>query len=171
MGGGDGPTQLAAVARFSTLEELWLTNFATKLVDDDLIALRDLGVLHMLSLYSADIGDAGLAHVAGLPLTYLNVSGSRVGDAGLAHLAAMTTLRDLDLTSTAVTDAFYMVAVNTPNLCTRACQLGLRYSETNRYCFNQNHQIVSLNICYTGANPVQNLTATPCPEYASVVCL
>lgn len=105
VGGGDGPTQLAAVARFSTVEELWLTNFVTKIDDEDLIALRDLGALHMLSLYSANIGDAGLAHVAGLPLTYLNVSGSRVGDAGLAHLATMTTLRDLDLTSTAVTDA------------------------------------------------------------------
>jgi Leucine-rich repeat (LRR) protein len=53
-----------------------------------------------------EAGDAGLAHLKGLPnLAYVTLRGTRVGDAGLAQLQALPNLATLDLTDTRVSDA------------------------------------------------------------------
>lgn len=63
-------------------------------------ALRDLPELRELEA-SQDVDGAGLARLAGLPLTHLRLFGcGRVRDAGLRELAGVPTLTHLDLSQT-----------------------------------------------------------------------
>src|SRR5262249_16223979 len=58
-----------------------------------------------LDLHSANITDAGLAHVKKLTnLRVLNLRGRNCTDTGMAHLAGLKSLRVLDLSRTEITD-------------------------------------------------------------------
>jgi Leucine-rich repeat (LRR) protein len=89
----------------------------TQVVDDDLAGLRPAAGLKALSLDSADrIGDAGLAHLAGLPLRSLDLRNTQVSDAGLPELLQLPDLAELSLQHTAVTDAGMAIVRQLPRL-------------------------------------------------------
>jgi hypothetical protein len=76
--------------------------------DDALLAAAAKALPHLnhLQLQQTAVGDAGLAHLAGLQyLEYLNLYGTKTSDAGLAHLAKLPRLRSLYLWQTATSPA------------------------------------------------------------------
>jgi hypothetical protein len=77
----------------------------TKIKDADLVQVKWIRGLTELNLSETQVTDAGLAHLKGLPLSYLALARSEVGDTGLAYLQGMRTLGTLDLSGTRVTDA------------------------------------------------------------------
>ena len=87
-------------------------------VNDEL--MQDVGTiagLRRLSLYrSANITDNGLKHLAGLKhLTHLRLTDCRISDAGVAHLAGLP-LVDLDLSRTNISDAGIPTLAKIPSL-------------------------------------------------------
>jgi hypothetical protein len=76
------------------------------IADKDLLPLRGLTKLRVLTVARTAVTDAGLAHLAGLKgLRHLYLAGTAVTDHGLEHLHGLTELRVLDLAKTRVTDA------------------------------------------------------------------
>jgi Leucine Rich Repeat (LRR) protein len=94
--------------------ELQILNLSDTAITDAGLAhlkepLTDLPELQILNLSDTAITDAGLAHLKepleDLSGVWLNLSGDKITDAGLAHLKAATTLFQLSLADTQVTDA------------------------------------------------------------------
>jgi mono/diheme cytochrome c family protein len=76
------------------------------LADEDLKVLSEIPKIVELDLKNAGIGDAGLAHLAGLTdLQRLHLEKTKVTDAGLQHLKGLSSLVYLNLYGTEVTDA------------------------------------------------------------------
>ena len=70
----------------------------------DLKQVGKLPKLGRLHLERTEVGDDGMAHLAGLKdLRYLNLYGTKVSDSGLVHLAALENLERLYVWETAVT--------------------------------------------------------------------
>lgn len=68
--------------------------------DAGLAPLAKLHALEDLSLHNCQIGDAGVAHLAGLDLITLGLDHTLVTDGALAHLTGMSRLEVLDLSGT-----------------------------------------------------------------------
>ena len=78
----------------------------TAVTDEDLSLFHDFPYIHILDLSCTGIGDAGLAHLAGLvALEGLDLSHTGIGDAGLAHLAGLVALEGLTVIDTKISDA------------------------------------------------------------------
>ncbi|MDB5340163.1 MAG: inlA 5 [Planctomycetaceae bacterium] len=77
----------------------------SKVTDEGLSVLRELRNLSGLWVQAKGVTDAGIAHLSGLSLFHLNLTGTSVTDAGLDHLKSMTSLGYLDLSETRITDA------------------------------------------------------------------
>lgn len=89
----------------------------TQVGDEDLARLRPAAGLRALSLDSASrIGDAGLLHLAGLPLRAIDLRNTHVSNAGLPALLQLPALAELSLQHTAVTDAGMAVVARIPGL-------------------------------------------------------
>lgn len=86
---------LEKLTHFRSLEELHLNNLDTN--SEQLKPIGKLPNLRRLNLHASEIGDDGLAHLAGLKLTYLRISATNVKGPGFAHLAEMVTLEELIL--------------------------------------------------------------------------
>src|SRR5215469_7084776 len=68
----------------------------SKVTDDGLVHLRDIGNLQRLNLYGTNITGAGFAHSHGLTnLRWLNLNRTRFTDVGLSHLDGLTGLEEL----------------------------------------------------------------------------
>ena len=116
----------APIKRFRRIVRLVIDG--TKVTDAGLAALRDCQELESFSCGDTTISDAGLAHLAGLPLqnldlqstavsgaglryleaaplTYLMLHQTPITDAGMANLSRLRSLRALGLQSTRITDA------------------------------------------------------------------
>ncbi len=77
----------------------------TKVTDADLIHLKDLPQIRMLSLSKTQITDAGLANLEGLSqLQWLHLQNTQITDAGLKRLRISTRLQYVDLRGTKVTE-------------------------------------------------------------------
>lgn len=63
--------------------------------DDQLAFVARLPRVQFVEITKSSFGDAGLAHLRGLPLRRLDISETKVTDAGLAHLSGMQTLERL----------------------------------------------------------------------------
>lgn len=86
---------LDKLTHFPSLEELHLNNLDTN--SEQLKPIGKLPNLKRLNLHASEIDDDGLAHLAGLKLTYLRISATNVKGPGFAHLAEMVTLEELIL--------------------------------------------------------------------------
>ncbi len=87
------------------LEDLDISE-ASGIDDASMEVVGRLLSLKRLNLWRDTVGDAGVAHLAGLTnLQWLNLDNTHLSDAGLVHLAAMQQLTFLHLGSTGVTDA------------------------------------------------------------------
>jgi Leucine-rich repeat (LRR) protein len=105
----------ALPAKIRTLDAVDLSY--TQVGDEDLACLRPAAGLKALSLDSADrIGDAGIAHLAGLPLHSIDLRNTQVSDAGLPDLLPLPYLAELSLPHTPVTDAGMAVLALLPRL-------------------------------------------------------
>jgi hypothetical protein len=87
---------LKLLAALPALRRL-LLDHCEQLADAALAPLARLPALRELGLSYTGVGDAGLAHLAGLPLEELDLTVTLVSDEGLRHLAGMTHLRELGL--------------------------------------------------------------------------
>ena len=77
--------------------------------DSDLVNLKGLTALQVLSLAGTRVTDAGLVNIKGLTaLEVLQLNGIQVTDAGLVQLQGLTALHALRLDGTQVTDAGLM---------------------------------------------------------------
>jgi hypothetical protein len=94
---------LAPLGRLRHLRSLSLSSLS--IGNAGLRHLSNLGALQALHLEGTSVTDQGLGALAGLPLTFLNLRGSRIRDNGLRHLKGCRTLQHLRLERTAVTDA------------------------------------------------------------------
>ena len=117
----------AGLAHLGGLDVKMLHLEGTKVTDDGLRHVRGMSRLERLDLYSAPVGDAGMAHLVGLPglrwlslgqtkvtdlgvesiekihgLKTLHLFGTKVGDAGAARLKSLVALKDLSLDRTRV---------------------------------------------------------------------
>ena len=80
--------------------------YSTQITDAGLAHLAGLTQLQFLYLDDTQITDAGLANLAGLTrLQHFRLSNTRITDGGLAHIAGLTQLQMLGLDNTKVTDA------------------------------------------------------------------
>jgi hypothetical protein len=97
-------SDLVQVRHLSRLEVLSLTrSFVT---DSGLTDLAGLSSLESLYLDDTAVTDSGLVHLKRLiSLKSLWLNGTAVSDSGLTHLKGMTHLEDLNLDDTVVTDA------------------------------------------------------------------
>lgn len=78
----------------------------SKVTDDGLAALADMGNLERLYLQKTAITDDGLMHLSSLKrLRYLNLYGTQISDTGLEHLEALDELQSLYLWDTEVSNA------------------------------------------------------------------
>jgi serine/threonine protein kinase/Leucine-rich repeat (LRR) protein len=80
-----------------------LSAFQLKLTDEDLVHLKKWRELWHITISDNPIGDDGLAHLVGLPLSYLDLRGTKVSDGGLVHLEKLPKLTALYLSSKNVT--------------------------------------------------------------------
>ena len=95
-------TALAHLGEISTLEIL--TMWSDRITDAGVAHLQKLKSLQYLVL-GAQLGDEGLAHLAGLTeLRFMAIHGSEISDAGMVHLARLTNLQVLGLDSTRISD-------------------------------------------------------------------
>jgi peroxiredoxin/Leucine-rich repeat (LRR) protein len=77
-----------------------------QITDAGLAHLKGLTLLETLRLENRQIGDAGLAHLGGLTsLKTLYLGGTQVTDVGLAHVKNLTELESLCVHKTGITDA------------------------------------------------------------------
>ena len=77
-----------------------------QITDAGLAHLKGLTLLETLRLENRQIGDAGLAHLGGLTsLKTLYLGGTQVTDSGLAHVKNLTELESLCVHKTEITDA------------------------------------------------------------------
>ena len=93
--GGLPPGAVADLARFPELTTVRLRGCDVS--DADAANLARVGRLSVLDVANTRIGDAGIARLTGLPLTDLDVMGSRVTADGLESVAKIVTLRRLIL--------------------------------------------------------------------------
>ena len=87
-----------------SLKEIYLTP-ATNVTDASLAILGQVRSITTLQLPGCRVTDAGLAHLAGLKLDHLDVSGAGITDAGLAGLLASKQFQTLGLADTSLTSA------------------------------------------------------------------
>lgn len=74
--------------------------------DTEMIRLKDMLDLEVLSLENSQVTDVGLKHLSELSsLEHLNLNGTDITDNGLAHLKKLTNLKSLALSGTKVTSA------------------------------------------------------------------
>jgi len=89
----------------------------TQTADADLMHLKGLASLEMLSLWGTSVTDAGLPHLKGLDsLRALTLTNTVVTDAGLVHLKGLAKLETLILDNTQVTDAGVEHLAELPNI-------------------------------------------------------
>ena len=94
---------LAIVGRAATLLDVQL---GAEISDAGLAHLKGLPKLQSLLLNDTGIGDAGLAHLSELTeLVVLHLNGTKVTDAGLAHLEGLSKIQNLFLSGTKIGDA------------------------------------------------------------------
>lgn len=99
-------TGLASLKRLTRLRHLAL--FGTHISDRGMEEIKELKNLEALSLGSTPISDAGLSKIVWndlVRLEELRLDGTRVTDAGLKNLAGLRSLQVLDLRNTPITDA------------------------------------------------------------------
>jgi len=78
----------------------------TDVADGDLIRLRELTSLEVVSLDRTPVTDAGVAHLVGMKnLHVLSLNQTKLTDAGLMQLQGMKELQSLDIGRTDITDA------------------------------------------------------------------
>jgi hypothetical protein len=77
----------------------------TQITDDGLVVVGQLHKLRSLTFLGPEIGDRGVGHLKHLRLDQLSLWKTSVTDAGIRHLRGMTTLRNLVLDETRITDA------------------------------------------------------------------
>jgi hypothetical protein len=78
----------------------------TDVADGDLIRLRELTSLEVVSLDRTQVTDAGVAHLAAMKnLRGLSLNQTKLTDAGLMQLQEMKELQSLDIGRTDITDA------------------------------------------------------------------
>lgn len=83
----------------------WLRSDAVHVTDADMVFVKDLPYLTVLELPSAQIGDAGLRHVAGHKmLKVLDLSFTQVSDRGLTYVAKVASLEQLSIEGLGTTD-------------------------------------------------------------------
>lgn len=124
---------LQHLAGTATLKVLSLSN--TPLDDSALVHLRGLTNLSTLELCGTAIDGTGFARLNHLPLTDLDLGGTRVTDDGLAAISRCASLRCLGLGGTLVSDAGLVHLQALPELETldlSGCQEGL--SAIDRIC-------------------------------------
>ncbi len=73
--------------------------------DEQITMLKDIKDIVWLNLANTKITDAGLKHIANLPLTKLHLEKTGIGDEGLKHLKTLKDLQYLNVYSTKVSDA------------------------------------------------------------------
>jgi hypothetical protein len=100
MGSQIDDRTLQSVQLFPNLEYLAILP-PTNVTDAGLAELHGCRKLRNLFIISAPITDAGLEHIAGLPIEDLTLACSHVTDAGLRHLARMP-LRGVNLDETTI---------------------------------------------------------------------
>ena len=99
------PEWLTKLLPLESLVDSYAVLTSTKATDGDLVQLKRLELLRVLTLRSGRITDAGLAHLKGLnQLWFLSLENTQVTDAGLAHLRELHSLQCLELKNTKVTD-------------------------------------------------------------------
>ncbi len=116
------PTGLDYLSRLTKLRQLDLCN--CPLTDEGLKQLTNLSELTALNLANTEVGDAGLTYLKSFPhLTTLYLSrlpgnGNGITDHGVKVLAALTDLKILDLSRTAVGDEAMVQIATLKNLQT-----------------------------------------------------
>ncbi|MEX2359293.1 MAG: hypothetical protein WEE51_13275, partial [Pirellulaceae bacterium] len=97
----------AALRRIGQLKKLrWLDLTGTRVTDQGISELAELGNLNDLSLAATVMTDESLATIGKLTrLEELDLSGTRVTDEGLRHLRGLTELKILRLAATRIGDA------------------------------------------------------------------
>ncbi|MEO8270004.1 MAG: hypothetical protein ABI557_09795, partial [Aureliella sp.] len=99
-----GTAGIAALRKLP-LEDLDISE-ASGITDETLEIVGQMNSLKRLNLWRDTVGDAGVAHLAGLTeLVWLILDNTQLTDAGLPYLAGLTKLKFLHLGSTPVTDA------------------------------------------------------------------
>ncbi len=100
-----GSPPVALLSQLPQLEDIRLVD-GKHTSDDDLAALDKLPKLRALHIYSDQLTDAGVAHLAkNSSIQRLTLEGTRLTDDALASAASMPNLRFLELTKCAVTDS------------------------------------------------------------------
>jgi len=95
---------LRAVSELVSLKGLDFDD-AKFVTDDELSHLKTLTHLERLFLAGTNVGDAGLAKIAGLKrLRYLSLRGTKISDDGLAQLKGLGQLEMLELCDTNISD-------------------------------------------------------------------
>jgi hypothetical protein len=85
--------------------------------DDGMRHVARIAGLHHLSLYSTAVTDAGIRHLRGLPLTYINLWHTSIGDESLGYIAEMKPMKQVQIKDCqAVTDAGVAKLVALENL-------------------------------------------------------
>ncbi len=95
----------------------------TAITDEGLRCLAKFSRLESLNIGGCRIGDAGMRHLAGLPLSELDLSSTQITSSGLTHLKTLEQLRVLQLRETRIDDSAveHLVALS-----------GLTHLELNR---------------------------------------
>jgi hypothetical protein len=97
-------SDLTSVGKLTKLTHLYLGG--TKITDEKLASIKDLGDLWSLDLCHTNISDPGLAHLRNLKHLYgLTLSSTNITDKGLVHLEGLTELTYLRLDGTEISDA------------------------------------------------------------------
>lgn len=93
--------------RLKTLKKITRVNlyYAEQIGDGALAAMRDWKELRHVNLRGTQVTDAGLVHLAGLPIESIDVGFSLFTDGGFDQLVAMPALKQIAVGGNKVTDA------------------------------------------------------------------
>ncbi len=111
---GIGNESLQILSQLSELKELFLKNNA--LTDDGLSHLAQMRQLEQLHIGGrrCKVTDAGIRHIASLPLTELGLQNCQITDAGVAQIARLSKLEGLWHQGAPVTDSGVAYLVGLP---------------------------------------------------------